>query len=260
MRIVLVMSEASLWKPRFVQQLIERLADRHSIVGTVLTSFRPPRVSKLKHLRRYATMLGLYAFCMMAIQECYHNLANLLGRFTPLKKAHSIRAVCLRYQIPVMMSRSVNGRDTVMWIRRLQPDIILSSGNQIFKRSLLEVPTKACLNRHTSLLPAYAGIYPIFWCILNEEEEVGVSVHTMVEEIDKGQVVAQQSLRVKPEDTFFSLFSRCFALSVDVVMQAIDRIDSGDWKPIVNGRSPSYYSYPTRNDVRQFRRKGKRML
>ena len=260
MRIVLVISEASLWKPRFVQQLIERLPDRHSFVGTVLTSFRPPTVSKLKHLRRYATMLGPYIFCTMAIREGFHKVASLLSGFIPLKKPHSIRAVCLRYQVPVIISHNVNDRNTVTWISELQPDIILSSGNQIFNRSLLEVPSKVCLNRHTSLLPAYAGIYPIFWCLHNDEEEVGVSVHTMVEEIDRGSVVAQQSLRVEPRDTFFSLFSRCFALSVDVVLQAIDRIDSSDWKPIVNGRSPSYYSYPTRNDVRQFKRMGKKIL
>jgi methionyl-tRNA formyltransferase len=260
MRIVIVMSEASLWKPRFVQQLIERLPNRHAIVGAVLTSFRPPKTSWFKHVRRYAMMLGPYVFCLVAAREAYHKILDRVFRFVPLKQEHSIRGVCRRHQIPVVMSPDVNDFDTVAWMKRLEPDIILSSGNQIFKESTLAVPSKGCLNRHTSLLPAYAGIYPIFWCLLNDEKEVGVSVHTMLKEVDKGQIVAQESLSVAPRDTFFSLFERCFALSVDVVLQAIDRIDSGDWKPIMNSRTPSYYSYPTRHDIRQFRHKGKRML
>lgn len=260
MNIVIVSSEASLWKPLFVQRIIEGLPPEQKVAAVVLTPFKPPKVGKRKHLIRYATMLGPWVFLRMAVRESFHKGLDILSRVIPFKGVHSIAGVCRRHAIPVLHSTDVNDQDTIDFMGSFAPDILLSSGNQIFGKDVLALPAKACLNRHTSLLPAYSGIYPVFWCLLNGEKEVGVSVHTMTERIDGGEVVAQASLPIRPGDTFFSLFEACFALSVDVVLEAVHRIDAGDWEPIVNERKPSYYSYPTRADVREFRRKGLKML
>lgn len=260
MRIIFVMSEASLWKPVFTQSLLEKLPSTHTVLGAVLTSFKPNKISKIKHIKRYFIMLGLKVFFLMALRGIYHSIKDRIDSIILLKRPHSITGVCRRFNIPVIFSQNVNDKETITWIKQLNPDVILSSGNQIFGKQLLSVPNKGCINRHTSLLPSYGGIYPIFWCLLNDEQEVGVSVHTMEVKIDKGQIIAQKSMYIKPNDTFFSLFEECFKMSVDVVLEAIEKIDSGDWNPIVNDRAPSYYSYPTWKDVREFRRKGKRML
>ena len=178
------------------------LAD--SVVGMVLTSFRPRKSSKWNHIRRYFIMLGFRVFFLMAVREIFHTIGDIIDRHIRLSKYHSIEGVCRRYDIPVFKSRNVNNKNTIDWIQQLSPDILLSSGNQIFRKKLLSVSKIACHNRHTSLLPAYKGIYPIFWCLLHDEEFVGVSVHTMTVQIDQGIVVAQKRLRVQEKDTFFS--------------------------------------------------------
>jgi methionyl-tRNA formyltransferase len=260
MNIVLVMSEASLWKPQFVEGIIKTLSGAQQVVGMVLTSFRPRKSSKWTHTRRYFIMLGFRVFFLMAVREIFHTIGDIIDRHIRLSKYHSIEGVCRRYDIPVFKSRNVNNKNTIDWIQQLSPDILLSSGNQIFRKKLLSVSKIACLNRHTSLLPAYKGIYPIFWCLLNDEEFVGVSVHTMTAQIDQGKVVAQERLRVQEKDTFFSLFEKCFELSVDVVCEAIDRAEKGELRAVESYYEDSYYSYPTWQDVKAFRRKGKRLL
>lgn len=260
MNIVLVMSEASLWKPGLVEGIIQRIPETHQITGTVLTTFRPRKVSRFKHLAQYFIMLGPGVFFIMAMREIYHAMADVVDRFIPLPKCHSIQGVCRRYNIPTFKTDNVNKPDAIKWIKQFDPDILLSSGNQIFGKKLISVPRAACLNRHTSLLPAYKGIYPIFWCMLNDEENVGVSIHTMTRKIDQGIVVSQKHLKIKERDTFFSLFERCFDLSVDAVIEAIQKIDNNDMQPVISENPESYYSYPTWRDVREFRRKGKRMM
>ena len=260
MNIVLVMSEASLWKPQFVQGIIQHISETHKIAGTVLTSFRHSKVSRFKHLTRYFIMLGPGVFLIMAMREIYHSLADMVDGIIPLPNCHSIRGVCRRYAIPTISTDNVNKPEIIKWIRQFNPDIILSSGNQIFGKRILSVPKIACLNRHTSLLPAYKGIYPIFWCLLNEEPYVGVSIHTMTEKIDRGIVIAQRRLEVSDGDTFFSLFEKCFELSVYAVIDAIQKIEDNDMQPVTSGYPESYYSYPAWKDVREFRRKGKKIL
>ncbi len=260
MRIVLVMSEASLWKPGYVAGVIERLGEEHPVVAAVLTSFRPRKASRRKHLRRYLTMLGPWAFVRLGAREAWHGLLDRIDRAVRLPKPHSIAGVCRRHDIPVLRTRNANDPRTIAWIRRMEPDVLLSSGNQIFGRELLAAASKACLNRHTSLLPSYGGIYPIFWCMLHGEREVGVSVHTMTEQIDRGVVLAQRSVPIGEGDTFFSLYARCFRLSVDATVEAVGKVARDDYSPVGGDREASYYSYPAADDVRAFRRKGLRMM
>lgn len=260
MRIVLVMSEASLWKPDFIMNLIEKMPASWKIVAAVLTSFRPNNVSTIKHLKRYALMLGFRTFIYMALRETYHSIADIIDRVVTLPAPHSIAGVCRRNGIPVLYTKNVNSPETIRWLKKFEPDILLSSGNQIFGKNLLRIPKLASLNRHTSLLPAYGGIYPIFWCMLNNEDKVGISIHIMTPKFDEGIVLAQRSLLIRPADTFFSLFEKCFEFGVDAVIEAILKVEKRDFTPVISGEKKSYYSYPTLKDVLKFRKMGKRMI
>ena len=66
---------------------------------------------------------------------------------------------------------------------------------------------------------------------------------------------------LKKHDTFFSLFEKCFDLSVDVVIEAIKVLGDNEKikKHIINYQE-SYYSYPSYGDVKLFRDKGKKIL
>jgi methionyl-tRNA formyltransferase len=99
----------------------------------------------------------------------------------------------------------------------------------------------------------------LFWNLLYDEKEAGVSIHTMEKKIDAGRVVAQQSFPVEQNDTLFSLFDRCYNISVGLVIEALDKIDSGDWQPVQSGRTPSYFTFPTWKEGREFRKKGKKI-
>jgi len=260
MRIVLIVNESSPWKLRFIQGVIKRLPQQYEIVGAVYSTFCPKDVSKFQHAKRHFIIFGPRGFALMLSYKIYYFLADVIDRIFPLPMPYSIAGVYRRNKIPMFFSKDVNSRATIEWINRLKPDIILSSGNQIFKEELLAIPRIACLNRHTSLLPAYGGIYPVFWCMLNKEEKVGVSVHIMTSKIDEGVIISQRSLYITPEDTLFSLYEKCFDISVDVVLEAVKKVGSGSYKAITSSTTKSYYSYPNWKDVLRFRRLGKKIV
>src|SRR3974390_1227130 len=69
-------------------------------------------------------------------------------------------------------------------------DTLFCSGyGGILKEELLRAFPRGCYNAHPSLLPKYRGRHAIQWAIASGERELGVTLHDMFPEIDKGEAV-----------------------------------------------------------------------
>lgn len=68
---------------------------------------------------------------------------------------------------------------------------IVASYGKIIPKSILDIPKHGTLNVHPSLLPKYRGPSPIEYQILNDEQEVGVSIMLLDEKMDHGPILAQ---------------------------------------------------------------------
>src|SRR4051794_19945405 len=87
-------------------------------------------------------------------------------------------------------------------VERLAPDLVICAYYpRIFPRRLIDIPPLGCINVHPGLLPEYRGTFPTPWCILNNETEIGVTVHYMNEGIDTGDILVQQRYPILPEET-----------------------------------------------------------
>lgn len=68
---------------------------------------------------------------------------------------------------------------------------VVAAYNKLIPKSVLEIPSRGCLNVHPSLLPKLRGPSPALSAILTDERVTGVSVMLMNEKMDEGDVVAQ---------------------------------------------------------------------
>ncbi len=120
--------------------------------------------------------------------------------------------------IPFEISTDLNSIDTINFINKLNPDVVLvCSCSQIFKAPFLQNNEITFLNFHDSLLPLHKGPSPSFWVLFNEEKETGYTIHRIVEKIDAGEIIFQE--KVKVENVFTEE-----ELIVKVVKQASKRI------------------------------------
>lgn len=67
---------------------------------------------------------------------------------------------------------------------------LVASYGKIIPKDILEIPTHGTLNIHPSLLPKYRGPSPIETAILNGDEETGVTIIKLDEEVDHGPILA----------------------------------------------------------------------
>lgn len=73
-------------------------------------------------------------------------------------------------------------------------DLIVCAGYQpiIMDETLSRCPI---LNIHYSLLPKYRGLHSTVWAILNDEKELGLTVHLMSKYVDDGDIIHQYSIK-----------------------------------------------------------------
>ena len=87
------------------------------------------------------------------------------------------------------------------------------------------------INIHPTLLPKYRGPTTGAYIILNNEKFSGSSVHYMVEEMDKGLIIAQSSIELSPFETTRSLQRKVYETEPDLIITALKNIEEN--KPAI---------------------------
>jgi methionyl-tRNA formyltransferase len=107
----------------------------------------------------------------------------------------------------------------------LKPDLNISvSYDQIFRQPLLISAPLGCINCHAGKLPYYRGRNVINWAIINNEPEIGLTVHYIDEGIDTGDIVVQRMLPIDWGDTYGSVLDKVQEACPDVLIEALQRI------------------------------------
>lgn len=104
---------------------------------------------------------------------------------------------------------------------------MVAAYGRLLPREILELPPKGCINVHSSLLPKYRGAAPINWAVLNGEEETGVTIMHMAQELDAGDIIAQASTPIDPEESVESVHDRLAGLGARLLVQAAARLEAG---------------------------------
>ena len=127
-------------------------------------------------------------------------------------------------------------------------DYIFSINNSlILRKSFTSLARVMAINYHDAPLPRYAGMYASNWAIMNGETEHGISWHEVVDEIDAGDIVAQQLLPVLPNDTALSLNTRCFEAALKSFGELITSIADNKLTPVAqNLVNRTYYPLAAR--------------
>ena len=177
-----------------------------------------------------------------------------------LSISHKVDHILKRHGIEkIEIEGSINTEESLEKLKSYDPDLLISiAGNQIFKKPLLELAPEGCLNLHTALLPKYRGLMPSFWVLKNNESYTGVSVFFVDEGIDSGSILVQKKVEIG-NCTQEKLIQHTKKMGMDAIIEAIQKILKGDYELIPNHDEEStYFSFPSKEDVKEFRSIGKK--
>jgi methionyl-tRNA formyltransferase len=254
MRIILLTQNDPFYLAENLQFLIESLPKNFRIVGAVNFDVSPfgKKESFLYKSLKTLSIFGIGFFV-------HYSIRFLINFFN---KSKNVCYVLEKNQIPLInLSNGVNDPKSLAIIEEYNSDIMVSiAGNQIFKQPLIDMVPNGILNLHTALLPKYRGLMPSFWVLKNCEEKTGVSVFFVDAGIDSGNIIIQREIIIG-DLSQEELIKRTKRMGITAVVDALICIGSGNVNLIENDITKgSYYTFPTRSDVRAFYKVGKRFF
>jgi methionyl-tRNA formyltransferase len=250
LRLLFVTEEDPLYVIRFFDIFFaEYPRNEFEICGiTVDRAFHEPIWKTLRRMQAFYGRWDVLRQGMRFVQ------ARLRGR--------SIEALARTMGVPVLAARSVNRPEYIEQLQAMALDIIVSvAAPEIFKAELLAVPRLGCINVHCGRLPAYRGMMPTFWQMLRGEPAATITVHAMGEKLDAGDVLATQAFPIEPYDSLdrVILGTKCESARLLTRVLRDLRAERAQPTPLeMNGAG--YFSFPRRADVREFRKRGHRLL
>lgn len=112
-------------------------------------------------------------------------------------------------------------------LRAMNLDVLLSIHfPYLVPASVLDLPRMGAINLHPGFLPYNRGWHTPSWAIL-DGTPIGATLHFMSQEIDAGDIIHQEQLEVRPDDTAHTLYQRLKELELKVFRAAWPSIDAG---------------------------------
>ena len=125
-------------------------------------------------------------------------------------------------------TENVNSPDMIEKIAACCGDllVVIAFGQKISQR-LIDLHPKRAINVHASLLPKYRGAAPINRAVINGESETGISIITLAERMDAGEILAQGRISIAPDDTARTVHDKLAQTAAPLLIKTIEKIAAG---------------------------------
>lgn len=153
-----------------------------------------------------------------------HNLVGLVTNKS--RKGNSIlEDYCSKNQIEFISTDRIADIDEQL--KELQPTIGLCAGwTEIIPTDILKIPQMGFVGLHASNLPQGRGGAPVNWSILQGQNRVGMSLFEFVEEVDAGDIIAQDTVEIEDQDDVKTVYDKLTWLSFDLLNEGLENLTS----------------------------------
>ena len=154
-----------------------------------------------------------------------------------------VKAAATAHGLTVLQPNTVRDEAVLQQVRDLRPELlVVVAYGKILPKALLEIPTVAAINVHSSVLPRYRGAAPINWAILQGDTETGVTVQHLGVELDAGDIILVKRTPIDPEEDAGELTGRLAVLGAEALSEAVSALADGTAARIPQGEAVEPYA------------------
>lgn len=189
--------------------------------------------------------LGTPDFAVESLRRIHEGGYNIVGVVTmpdkPAGRGHAllhspVKKYAVAAGLPLLQPVNLKDPAFLEELRSLQADLFVVIAFRMLPREVWQMPPLGTFNLHASLLPRYRGAAPINRAVMNGDSVTGVTTFFLKHEIDTGDIIAQESIRIGENECVGDIHDRLMLLGADLTIDTIDHIIAGDLKPIPQDR------------------------
>ena len=143
-----------------------------------------------------------------------------------------VKKVALEHQLPLLQPEKLKDPAFLEALASFQADLFIVVAFRMLPAAVWQMPPLGTFNLHASLLPQYRGAAPINHAIINGETETGLTTFFLNEEIDKGKVILQKKVAIRPDETAGELHDELMLLGHSAIIETLKKIEDNDIRPV----------------------------
>jgi methionyl-tRNA formyltransferase len=188
----------------------------------------------MKNLR--IIFMGTPEFAVPSLDLLYKEGYDIVGVVTaPDKPAgrgmklseSEVKKYAVANNLKVFQPEKLKHPDFIEQLRELNADLQVVVAFRMLPELVWNMPPLGTINLHASLLPQYRGAAPINWAIINGEKETGVTTFKLQHEIDTGNILLQEKIKITDDETAGSLHDKMKALGAKVLLRTVQQLHNG---------------------------------
>ena len=178
--------------------------------------------------------IGAVSLSASLLNELILMKQNIVGVFTIAESKFNsdhvnLKPIAEKANIPVFLTKNINGQKEVNTIKKLKPDVIFCFGwSSILKKQILLIPQIGTIGYHPAALPANRGRHPIIWALVLGLNKTASTFFFIDKGIDSGEIIDQKVVMISPNDDANSLYEKIREISLLQIKEIIPKLKKGD--------------------------------
>lgn len=239
--------------------LIPGLMESHQLAGVVRFPGRLTRHTGAGIYKAYLDIFGLGVFLKLALISLLKRLFIFAGYAARKCPFCSFEGMYRHYGITKLNFTDPNDMRLINWVKENDIDVILIFMGQILRGDIIQAPKICVLNKHAGLLPAYRGVFPVFWAMANGDE-IGVTIHKVSRRIDDGEIILQKVYGRRYGYSVYDYYKLVYSQASDLMLESLRLVASNERRACKHNMAGSSFSLPTRQDYDKFKKAGYRFV
>ena len=179
--------------------------------------------------------MGTPFFAVPILKSLYQNGYSISVVYTqPPQKSHRgqkinkspVQGISETLNIDFRCPQSLkNNNEEFEFLKKMKADLsIVVAYGQIIPKEFLSLTKKGFINIHASILPKWRGAAPIQRSIMNLDEEIGISIMKINEELDSGPISNIYKIKLDPKLNATEVAEKLSLLAADKIIDNVDDI------------------------------------
>jgi methionyl-tRNA formyltransferase len=181
--------------------------------------------------------MGTPEFAVESLDKLVKSNYNVVGVVTAADKPagrgqqlqqSSVKKYALEHGLKILQPEKLKDEHFLADLKALHADLQIVVAFRMLPEAVWNMPRLGTYNLHASLLPKYRGAAPINWAIINGEKETGVTTFKLQHEIDTGNILFREKVKIGNEETAGELHDKLKTVGAELLVKTVGAIERSE--------------------------------